>query len=152
MGTRSLTIVYDNYRDEEGQIIQRPILNLYRQYDGYPSGHGSELAEFLREFAAITNGISMNETRKTANGMGCLAAQIVAHFKQSAGGFYIHSVEQTECGQDYEYHVYENAERELCVQVRNRGCNMFGLTMSDKNEALFDGPVERFFEFCYEDA
>lgn len=152
MGTRSLTIVYDNYRGEDDQIIQRPIINLYRQYDGYPSGHGTELAEFLTQFAAITNGIAVGETRKTANGMGCLAAQIVAHFKDGPGQFYLHSVDQTECGQDYEYHVYENSDNELCVQVRNRGCNMFGLTLSDTNESLFDGPVEQFFDFCYEDA
>ena len=142
MGTRCLTFVYDH---------GKPIVNLYRQFDGYPSGHGAELAEFLGQFAAITNGISMNETRKTANGMGCLAAQLVAHFKQSVGGFYIHSVESTECGQDYEYHVYEK-DGELCVQVRNRGFNAFGLTLSDRNEAMFDGPVHNFIGFCCEDA
>ena len=142
MGTRCLTFVYDH---------GKPIVNLYRQFDGYPSGHGAELAEFLGQFAAITNGISMNETRKTANGMGCLAAQLVAHFKQSVGGFYIHSVESTECGQDYEYHVYEK-DGEICVQVRNRGFNAFGLTLSDRNEAMFDGPVNNFIGFCCEDA
>ncbi len=141
MGTRCLTIIYDH---------GKPIVNLYRQYDGYPSGHGAELAEFLGQFAAITNGISMNETRKTANGMGCLAAQLVAHFKQSVGGFYIHSVDATECGQDYEYHVYEK-NGEICVQVKDRGCNMFGLTMSDRNECLFDGPVVTFNEYCVGD-
>ena len=152
MGTRSLTIVYDNYTDKEGKMIQRPVLNLYRQYDGYPSGHGAELAEFLGQFAAITNGIAVGETRKTANGMGCLAAQLVAHFKTSVGGVYIHSIESTECGQDYEYHVYENSAREVCVMVKDRGCNMFGLTLSDRNECLFDGPVATFNDFCLEDA
>lgn len=138
MGTRCLTIVYDH---------GKPIVNLYRQYDGYPSGHGAELAEFLGQFAAITNGISMNETRKTANGMGCLAAQLVSHFKQTVGGFYIHSVESTDCGQDFEYHIYER-DGDICVQVKDRGCNMFGLTLSDRNEVLFDGPVAKFDEFC----
>ena len=38
MGTRSLTFVYDE---------QEAIINMYRQYDGYPTGHGAELAEFL---------------------------------------------------------------------------------------------------------
>lgn len=141
MGTRCLTIVYDH---------GKPIVNLYRQYDGYPSGHGAELAKFLGQFAAITNGISLGETRKTANGMGCLAAQLVSHFKQSVGGFYIHSVEDKDCGQDYEYHVYEK-NGEICVQVKDRGCNMFGLTMSDRNECLFDGPVVTFNEYCVGD-
>jgi len=138
MGTRCLTIVYDH---------DRPIVNLYRQYDGYPSGHGAELAEFLGQFAAITNGIAVGETRRTANGMGCLAAQLIAHFKQTVGGFYIHSVDATDCGQDFEYHVYEQ-DGDICVRVKDRGCNMFGLTLSDRNEVLFDGPVTKFDEFC----
>lgn len=143
MGTRSLTVVYDENK--------KPLLNMYRQYDGYPSGHGAELAEFLGDFAAITNGIRVGETRKTANGMGCLAAQLIAHFKQEVGGVYIYSVDSTDCGQDYEYHVYlENDE--ICVCVKDRGSNMFGLTMSDRNEAIFDGPVGEFNDFCFEDA
>ena len=31
MGTRSLTYVYEN---------EAPIICMYRQFDGYPSGHG----------------------------------------------------------------------------------------------------------------
>jgi len=144
MGTRSLTVVYDEQK--------RPILNLYRQYDGYPSGHGYELAMFLGQFEAITNGIRVGETRKTANGMGCLAAQLVKHFKDEVGGIYIYSVEATDCGQDYEYHVYLNEDNDICVRVKNRGCNMFGLTLSDTDEVLFDGPTARLENFCMEDA
>jgi len=136
MGTRALTFVYDG---------DKPIVNLYRQYDGYPSGHGLELAEFLDGFKVV-NGIG-RETTRIANGMGCLAAQVVAHFKDSVGGFYIHSVDSTECGQDYEYHVYQK-DKELRVRITNRGCNLFGLTMSDTNEGIFDGTATEFLEFC----
>ena len=141
MGTRALTFVYEG---------DKPLVNLYRQYDGYPTGHGAELAQFLSEFH-ITNGISSGETRRTANGMGCLAAQVVAHFKDSVGGFYIHSVDATECGQDYEYHVYQK-DKELRVRVTDRGCNMFGLTMSDTNEGIFDGTVAEFVKFCFDES
>ena len=76
MGTRSLTFVYnDNVR----------VMCMYRQFDGYPSGHGAELATFLGGFDAIVNGMQLNETRKIANGMGCLAAQLVSNFKVDAG-------------------------------------------------------------------
>ncbi len=139
MGTRSLTFVYDG---------EKPILNLYRQYDGYPSGHGRELAEFLKDFT-IVNGYGEKQA-KLANGMGCLAAQVVAHFKDSVGQFYIHSVDSKECGQDYEYHVYQK-DGELRVAVTDRGCNMFGLTMSDTNDSIFDGSVADFVMFCSED-
>jgi hypothetical protein len=137
MGTRALTFVYDENN--------KPLINLYRQYDGYPSGHGAELATFLDGFK-IVNGIG-RETTRIANGMGCLAAQVVAHFKESVGGFYIHSVEATECGQDYEYHVYTK-DKELRVRITDRGCNMFGLTTSDTNDSIFDGTVAEFYEFC----
>jgi hypothetical protein len=137
MGTRALTFVYSENN--------KPLVNLYRQYDGYPSGHGAELAEFLDGFKVV-NGIG-RETTRIANGMGCLAAQVVAHFKDSVGGFYIHSVESTECGQDYEYHVYTK-DRELRVRITDRGCNLFGLTMSDINASIFDGTVSEFTEFC----
>jgi hypothetical protein len=140
MGTRSLTFVYDE---------QDVIINMYRQYDGYPSGHGLELAEFLAQFTMV-NGLGVNETRKVANGMGCLAAQMVSNFKVGeAGQFYLYPATATDCGQDYEYHVYKDAQG-LRVRITDRGCNMFGLTMSDKNEAIFDGTVMEFFDFCTE--
>ena len=40
MGTRALTFVYEG---------DKPLVNLYRQYDGYPTGHGAELAQFLSD-------------------------------------------------------------------------------------------------------
>ena len=139
MGTRSLTFVYDG---------EEAIINMYRQYDGYPSGHGAELAEFLAPFHMV-NGLGFNEGRKVANGMGCLAAQLVANFKSDAGGFYLHPTSAVDCGQDYEYHIYKDAEG-LRVRITDRGCNMFGLTQSDKNDAIFDGNLAEFTEFCTE--
>ena len=122
MGTRSLTFVYDD---------KEPMINMYRQFDGYPSGHGSELAIFLNSFDAIVNGISVGDTRRIANGMGCLAAQLIAHFKIDAGGFYIYPVTAKDCGQDYEYHVYEDK-----VVVKN------------PTEVIFSGTWREFNEFC----
>lgn len=123
MGTRSLTFVHDN---------DTPIINMYRQYDGYPSGHGKELAEFLNSIEAVTNGIRSDETRKTANGMGCLAAQLVAHFKKGVGGIYLYSTNSVDSGQDYEYHVYQNT-----VKVKD---------WNDK--ILFEGSWKEFEDFC----
>jgi len=85
MGTRALTFVYD--------ADNQPLLNLYSQYDGYIAGHGAELAEFLAG-KKLVNGFG-RESTDLANGMGCLAASLVAHFKETVGGFYIHSVTET---------------------------------------------------------
>ena len=128
---------------------ETPIINLYRQSDGYPTGHGAELAEFLDGFK-IVNGLGSDTPSRIANGMGCLAAQLVSHFKgDEAGQFYLYSPQTVECGQDYEYHVYTK-DKELRVRITNRGCNFFGLTMSDTNESIFDGTVAEFTEFCSE--
>jgi hypothetical protein len=63
--------------------------------------------------------------------MGCLAAQMIAHFKQSAGGFYIYPVDSTDCWQDYEYHVYEDKVR-----------------IYDMTKDIFNGSWTEFKEYC----
>ena len=132
MGTRALTFVYDADR--------QPFLNLYRQYDGYIAGHGAELAEFLRG-KKLVNGYG-KESTDIANGMGCLAASLVAHFKETVGGFYIHSVTETQCGQDYEYHVYEDK-----VIVKGYP-ETYSLFERGKMVQRFEGSWEMFAKFC----
>jgi hypothetical protein len=73
MGTRSVTIVMDDDGDKE-------LCRIYRQYDGYPEGHGRDLTKLCD--VEITNGIR-GDGKGTANGMGCLAAQIVMGLKQA---------------------------------------------------------------------
>ena len=107
MGTGCLTVMYDTSKSE--------IAVMYRQFDGYPEGHGQELADFLNGFE-IVNGIS-EEREKMANGGGCLAAQIVAHFKDSVGGFYLHPAGTRECGEEYIYHVYPETGKGVSVKV-----------------------------------
>ena len=121
MGTRCLTYVYEG---------NSPLVCLYRQFDGYPSGHGAELADFLKGIQ-LGNGIAGKPEMGTfANGMGCLAAQLIAHFKKSVGGFYIHLVTDSG-GVDYEYHVYANK-----VVVKN------------PDEVVFSGSRKDFVKFC----
>jgi len=148
MGTRSLTFVYEEAFNEGDQ--PEAIINMYRQYDGYPSGHGDELARFLAQFELVDGiPVGVEHEKKLANGMACLAAQLVAHFKEEAGQFYLYPVSAKECGQDYEYHIYSK-DRKFRIAVTDRGCNMFGLTMSDRNDVLFDGDLSEFLEFCTE--
>jgi len=123
MGTRSLTFVYND---------GAPIINMYRQFDGYPTGHGRELAEFLTS-GKLVNGYSEKQSVQF-NGMGCLAAQMIANFKNSVGGFYIHSIDSTDCWQEYEYHVYEDK-----------------VVLKNPTEVIFSGTWDEFHSFCYED-
>jgi hypothetical protein len=125
MGTRSLTFVYDD---------NRKVLCMYRQFDGYPSGHGRELATFLNGFVDVVNGIRIGDTRKIANGMGCLAAQLVANFKVGVGGFYLYPTSTKDAGQEYEYHVYTDK-----VVVKET---------YDGNKTIFTGTWAEFSKFC----
>ena len=143
MGTRSLTFVYSETNNGEKAT---PIINMYRQYDGYPSGHGAELAEFLSG-GRLVNGLSGMGKERQFNGMGCLAAQMVANFKDGAGSFYLYPVTTTDCGQDYEYHV-RNIDGEFKITVFNCGVNFFGLTQSEKRDKMFEGNLFEFAEFC----
>ncbi len=122
MGTRCLTYVYAG---------NSPLVCLYRQFDGYPSGHGAELADFLNKIEVGNGILGKPEMGEFANGMGCLAAQLIAHFKKSVGGFYIHAITDSG-GVDYEYHVYANK-----VVVKD----------SDE-EVVFSGSQNDFVEYC----
>ena len=148
MGTRSLTFVYSE--SKSGEKVT-PIINMYRQFDGYPTGHGAELAEFLSG-GRMVNGLAQTKTVKEIvfNGMGCLAAQLVANFKDGAGQFYLEPVTTTDCGQDYEYHIF-NIDGEFKIEVYYCGCNMFGNSGDPEDvEVVFSGSLPEFIEFCKE--
>lgn len=98
MGTRSLVRVFDGEDDKE-------IVTIYRQFDGYPDGMGKDLIMFLRGLQ-IVNGIDIRETRRIANGYGCLAAQLVTQLKGTAvGGVYLYPPGTKDCGEEYEYKI-----------------------------------------------
>lgn len=124
MGTRSLTC----FVDEDGEEF----VTMYRQFDGYPSGHGADLAEFLSGIRMV-NGIPLSDQGKVrmANGMGCLAAQVVAYFKTDAGGIYLHKPNTRDVGEEYIYMVSGVEGREPRLRVY--------MYYTEPNELLFDG-------------
>lgn len=138
MGTRSLTYVYDTCKDDNGQETYNPVVCMYRQYDGYPSGHGAELAEFLLPFKVV-NGISGEvKIGQFANGMGCIAAQMISAFKKEVGGIYLHQpILGRDDWQEYEYHVFENR------------VVIYSGAYGDE-DVIFEGDYQQFFNFCNE--
>ena len=74
MGTRSLTVIHDTNDDV--------ILCMYRQYDGYPSGMGMDLKNFLKD-AKLVNGYNGDDEKdtRTFNGMPDLAVRLVTFLK-----------------------------------------------------------------------
>lgn len=133
MGTRSLTFIKDD--------TNRVFVNMYRQYDGYPSGHGKDLYDFLKDINMV-NGLGPGyEDKKIANGTGCLAAQVIAHFKDGPGGIYLFPPSSKDCGQDYEYHVTAD-ESGITVKVMEVGW------AGHRAKTLYQGDLEGFGAFC----
>jgi hypothetical protein len=113
MGTRSTYRVIEQYKNEDGSIENNNLVLVYRQYDGYPTGHPLETAEWLAT-AKVVNGLGMNETQLVFNGAGCLAAQLIARFKEGAGGTYVHNLESRgECWEDYLYDIIVKEDRTI---------------------------------------
>lgn len=108
MGTRSTTHVYDEK--------DRHVITLYRQFDGYiEGGHGEELQKFLSD-RKIVNGYTIGDTEanKVSNGMNCLAAMLVSHFKKGIGDFYITTEDDTE---EFDYYIrYKDGRVALTVK------------------------------------
>lgn len=136
MGTRSLTTVIDRNRE---------ILVMYRQFDGYPSGHGDELAKWAKGMK-IVNGLIVGDKSKKANGMGCLAAQMVAFFKKDAeGGFYILAPETREAGEEYVYNLSERDGR-IWLDLQEGEIAFFGLpgTKPELMDYIYSGWLDDF--------
>jgi hypothetical protein len=135
MGTRSITYVYE----EDGSMI----IALYGQYDGYLSGMGKDLEGFLKPIVVV-NGMTRGNERKIANGMGCLAAQLVAHFKSEPGTFRLYPpTTDIYAGQEYEYHI-RNSDKGLLIRAETyEGTELYNGLVADFNatkvEEDYDG-------------
>ena len=137
MGTRCLTVFADENEKE--------IAVLYRQFDGYPGGHGVELAEILcpkGRDRGISNGISGDKF----NGAGCLAAEVVGRFKvlkvlgrsELAGGFYLEPAGTRDVGEEFVY------------TVRPRGADVIVECSDSEGKILFAGPAPAFRKWARE--
>ena len=131
MGTRSITTIIDNQFGKPKKLC-----TMYRQYDGYPSGHGMELCNFL-DGMRICNGYGTEQSKgKWANGAGCLAAQMIVHFKQGIGGIYMDAPRTKLDGEDYGYEITVNEDLSIYIKVRDCG------------RLVFSGMLEEFNSFC----
>jgi hypothetical protein len=101
MGTSAITHVH------EGDLKSRIILSIYRTCDGGEC-HKKQLKSFAKDFV-IGNGIPWDRPAKFANGMSCLALQLVVHFKECPGHFYVTSAGDMDC--NYTYHVFLKKEK-----------------------------------------
>lgn len=145
MGTRSLTVIMDGKKE---------LCVMYRQMDGHPQSHGQELVDFLKS-RELVNGISGN--RKVFNGMGCLAAQVVGHFKTvdgelEAGNIYLYPPGTRDCGEEYVYTVTcvkkpdYGVQGKLNIKVQAGAMTVFGMpgTKQKNMPVLYDGQLDTY--------
>jgi len=125
MGTRSTTRVIDS-DGNGGEVV---LANMYGQWDGYPSGHGRDLALWLKSLTVVA-GISDYKAKNTANGIMCLAAQVIGKFKQGIGCYYLMPPTQ-----EPEYHSYE---------IRVDADNKIRLRMTYDGKQVFNGQPKNF--------
>jgi hypothetical protein len=143
MGTRSQTIFIESYTDEKTSTLKKSkFCTMYRHMDGYPSEHGTELAEFLAT-GHLVNGIGLANKERIFNGMGCLAAQVVTHFKNGAGGIYIQHPNIGVGWEDYIYEVEGNSStKEIILRCFEVSYNS-ETSKSRKGKKIFEGsPME----------
>ena len=145
MGTRSLTRVIPrqeglsfNKGHEKGELAY---VNMYRHFDGYPEGHGLDLAHYLKDIKII-NGVSEDAGLGThANGAGCLAAQMVKHFKEGPGYINLYPTDNDYGWMDYVYTIFPK-EGENCF---------ISIYQVYKDKCIFVGTAEDLIQKYYED-
>lgn len=103
MGTRSTTKFIEKRGDKKVELV-----NVYQQFDGYVSGKGYDLANFLKS-KKIVNGYRLGEDHSNyANGFGCLIAQYIKEFKEDCGHLYITDLDDS---QEYNYEVIFDSDK-----------------------------------------
>jgi len=143
MSTRSLTTFIETFKNKDKDCSEE-IATMYRQSDGYPSGMGKDLAEFLID-GRLVNGISINEKGVVYNGMGCLAAQVVAHFKKGAGGIYLQRKNKNS-GEEYRYIIIGDFDTKTITMEVNEVGYMEGNKYINKTRCIFSGTPREFMD------
>ena len=127
MATRAMISIA---KREEGvsfsEIPNKTIVDIYHHWDGYPEGLGVTLAYYLEE-KKITNGLSSKDNEDLIfNGMGCLAASLVAYLKDGPGDVYIEPRE-SHGWIDYQYYIWGDTYKDIWISI------------FDGNECIFVG-------------
>ena len=116
MATRSL--VRFAKREEGVSFSEHPErveVQVYKHYDGYPSGHPVRLANWLTN-KKIVNGMGI-DTYEVANGLGCLAAQYIAAFKEQPGDLYVENPDTEHMDIEYITYVWGDDGKSIWMSI-----------------------------------
>lgn len=104
MGTRSITHIHE--MDSLGSNV---VCSFYRQFDGYPTGHGDDLAKWLED-KALVNGIGSGFVEGSDhNRAGSMAIDLLHDLKKDTSVELI-PTESSGMGEEFVYHVFFSDE------------------------------------------
>ena len=133
MGTRATIKIAK--REEGVSFSEKPdkfMVSIYHHFDGYPEYLGVTLANYL-DGKKIVNGLG--EDRDTVfNGLGCMAASIIAELKEEAGNVYIEDPEHPSGWIDYEYYIWGDYHKDIWISI------------FDDSECIFVGKPDKLLE------
>ena len=113
MGTRSLTFIHE--MDHGCLNDEKLVCVFFRHFDGYPSGHGQDLADFLKD-KKLVNGKGPDFDKLTMfNRAGTMAVKLVNHIQDISGAELLHG-DDYDYGQYHDYHIYFR-EGEFCIAI-----------------------------------
>jgi len=132
MATRAIIRIAD--RKEGVSFNEHPLISkyhIYHHYDGYPEYLGVTLANYLSDISVV-NGIGGKS--KVANGLGCLAVQLICHLKLAnsgcnqdgtldipAGNVYLDPWDLGRDDVDYIYYVWAAEGKDVWISIFERG-------------------------------
>ena len=121
MATRAMISIA---KREEGVSFSiepyKTIVDIYHHWDGYPEGLGVTLASYLNNMK-IVNGISSKDNESYLfNGVGCMAASIVAELKDGPGDVYIEP-RDSHGWIEYQYYVWGDDYKDIWISIFDEG-------------------------------
>lgn len=94
---------------------------LYKHWDGYINMFGINLLKYLSNINIFNNTNNFNNVNKNinvANGVGCLFAQIIAHYKITPGDFYITAPVDDDY-MDFKYYIdVDEYNKEIGIKIK----------------------------------
>ena len=105
---------------------------IYHHYDSYPDHLGVGLAKFLSDIRVV-NGLNKDESTISANGIGCLAAQVLTHLKLGRhyglekgdkiqeGNVYLDWPGTERCDIEYTYYIWAVDGKDIWISIFSGG-------------------------------
>ena len=100
MGTRSITHVHE--MDELGGNI---VCSFFRSWDGYPSGHGKDLAEWLKGKNLVNGRTGREKHGRDFNRAGEMAVKLMNHIQEKSGCEVV-PTGASDYGEEFTYDIY----------------------------------------------